>query len=173
MKRETDATGNGMKQNSGRVLVETLASMFLLILLGAGCFSLAMSAIGAYNRLYASKENASELRIAYSFVTTKIRQYDISGCLEVKPDAVSGKNALVIHEKIDDMVYDTWIFHYDGYLYEAIVLENEDPEVDISQPIARIDSFDIRYDEGAHGFFIKAGIEGHKTYGGFLKLRSR
>lgn len=172
MKRDNDACFIGLKQNKGRALVETLASMLLLILLGAGCFSLAVSAVGAYQRLNASKNNASELRIACSFVTTKIRQYDMTGCLEVKPDNISGINALVIHEKIDDKVYDTWIFHYDGCLYEAIVLEDENPEVDISQPIAKIDLFEINYDEKSHGIYIKAGIDGHKTYDSFLKLRS-
>ncbi len=172
MKRDPDSGYIELKQNKGRALIETLASMILFILLGAGCFSLAVSAVGAYQRIYAAKESTSELRIAYSFVTTKIRQYDISGCLEVKPDTISGNNALVIHEKINDKIYDTWIFHYDGYLYEAIVLEDEYPEVDISQPIARIDLFEINLSEEDQGIFIKAGINGHKTYDSFFKLRS-
>lgn len=173
MKRDHDTVRMGLKQNKGRVLVETLAYMMLLMLLGIGCFSLAVSALGAYQRIHASKENASELRIACSFVTTKIRQYDISGYLEIIPDNISGNNALVIHEKIDDTIYDTWVFHYDGWLYEAIVLENEKPEVDISQPIASIDFFEINYSEKEQGIYFKVGVNGYKTYDSFIKIRSR
>ncbi|HHY64239.1 MAG TPA: DUF4860 domain-containing protein [Clostridiaceae bacterium] len=172
MKRVPDMSSINIKQNRGRVLVETIAAMLLLVLLGVGCFSLAASAVGAYQRLHDSKVNAAELRIACSFITTKIRQYDMTGYLEVKPDPVSGKNALVIHEPIDGTIYDTWIFHYDGTLYEAITLENEDPETEISQPVARIDYFDISYDEKDRGICFSIGIDGYGTYDSFAKLRS-
>lgn len=172
MKRDPDKILIDLKQNKGRVLIETLATILLLILLGVGCFSLTVSAVGAYQRLYTSKENAAELRVATSFVTTKIRQYDMSGCLEVKPDPISGNNALVVHEKISDIIYTTWIYYYEGYLYEAIVLEGEYPEVDISQPIARIDNFEINYSEESKGIYTKVGINGCKTYDSFIKIRS-
>lgn len=172
MKRDPDTILIELKQNKGRVLIETLATMLLLILLGVGCFSLTVSAIGAYQRLYTSKEKAAELRVASSFITTKIRQNDMSGCLEVKPDPVSENNALVIHEEIDDVIYTTWIFHSDGWLYETIVLSDESPTVDISQPIARIDLFEINYSQGEKIIYTKVGINGYKTYDSFIKLRS-
>lgn len=172
MKRVPDVVSTSLKQNRGQVLVETVAAMLLLVLLGVGCFSLTVSAVGAYQRLHGSKVSTSEMRIACSFVTTKIRQYDVTGYLEVKPDPVSGKNALVIHEPIDGPIYDTWIFHYDGTLYEAITLEDEDPDTEISQPVARVDDFDISYDEKAHGIYIKTAIDGYGAYETFIKLRS-
>ncbi len=172
MKRDTDTICISLKQNNGRALIETIISMLLLILLGVGCFSLAVSSVGAYKRLYDSKGKNTELRIASSFITTKIRQNDMTGCLEVRPDPISGNNALVIHEEIDGVIYTTWIFLSDGHLYEAIVLQDESPSVDIGQPIAKIDLFEINYSEEEQCIYTKVGISGNKPYESFINLRS-
>lgn len=160
------------RDEKGRAMAETLATILLLILLGISCFSLALSTVNAYRKIYKTKEKTSELRVASSFIMTKIRQNDSTGCLDVKQDYISGKNALVIYENIEGNEYATWIFHHEGQLWEALVLKDEAISIELSQPIARIDNFEINYNKDVGGIRTKIGLEGHKPYEVFVKIRS-
>lgn len=164
---------NILKRVNGRAMIETLSAMLLLILLGAGCFSLSLSSFGAYQRLNDAKEKSTELRVASSFVTTKIRQNDIIGGIEVKPEPITGNNALVVYEKIDGESYATWIYHSSGYLMEALVLEHEVPSMDVSQRIAKVDDFKIEYNGDAQIIITSVGITGLKPYESTIKVRSK
>ncbi len=172
MKEVHNKNNISLKQKNGRASVETLCAMLLLILLGAGCFSLSFSTFGAYQRLNTSKEKSSELRVASSFIMTKIRQSDIIGCLDVKPDPITGNNALVIYESIDGEDYETWIYYSSGYIMEAFVLKGEEPLTDVSQTIAKVDSFRIDYNRAEHQILTSVGINGLKAYNSTIKVRS-
>ncbi|NLB77644.1 MAG: DUF4860 domain-containing protein [Clostridiaceae bacterium] len=162
-----------LKQKNGRVLIETICAMLLLVLLGAGCFSLSFSTFGAYERLNASKEKSSELRVASSFIMTKIRQNDVAGGLDVKPDSITGNNALIIYENLDGEDYDTWIYYNAGYIMEALVLKGEEPSIDVSQTIAKVDSFQIDYNREKNQIITSVGINGLKAYKSTIKVRSK
>ena len=82
-----------LRQEKGRALIETLSVVLLLVLLGACCLSLSLSTFKTYQRLHDSRDKTSELRIASSFLTSKIRQNDIAGSIEVKPEPITGNNA--------------------------------------------------------------------------------
>lgn len=162
-----------LKRDNGRVLIETLCAMLLLILLGAGCFSLSVSSFGAYQRLNDAKEKSTELRVASSFITTKIRQNDIIGGIDVKPEPITGNNALVIYENINGESYATWIYYSSGYLMEALVLEHEEPSSDVSQIIAKVDDFKIEYNRDEQIILTSVGINGFKSYKSTAKVRSK
>lgn len=164
---------NILKRENGRAMIETLSAMLLLILLGAGCFSLSLSSFGAYQRLNDSKEKSTELRVASSFITTKIRQNDITGGIDVKPEPTSGNNALVIYENINGESYATWIYYSSGYLMEALVLEHEVPSIDVSQRIAKIDDFEIKFNGEEQTVLTSVGIDGFKPYKSTTKVRSK
>lgn len=172
MKKVINQKYFSLREKKGRAMTETLSVMLLLILLGAGCVGLAASTFNAYKRIYKSKSNSSELRVASSFIMAKIRQNDVSGCLDIKPDPISGKNALVIYENIEGTEYATWIFHYEGQLWEAIVLKDEAPEINMSQSIARLDTFNINFDRDGVGIRTEVGLEGYKPYENITKVRS-
>ena len=162
-----------LRKENGRTFIETLSVLLILILLGVGCFSLSMSTFGAYQWLNDSKEKNTELRVANSFVMNKIRQNDIKGSLDVKSHPITGNNALVIYENINGEEYETWIFHNSGYLMEALVLKNEEPSIDVSQTIAKVDSFQIDYNIIDHMIFTSVGINGIKPYNSVIKIRAK
>lgn len=162
-----------LKQENGRTLIEALSVMLILILLGVGCFSLSISAFGAYQRLNDSKEKNNELRVASSFVLNKIRRNDINGSLDVKCHPIIGNNALVIYENINGEEYETWIYHSSGYLMEALILKNEEPSIDLSQKIANVDSFEIEYNHSEQKIFTSVGINGRKPYNSTIRIRSK
>lgn len=170
MKRENNTVLLLMRD--GKTTVETIATLLLLILLGVGLFSLSLSTVNAYHRLYEAKENATDLRVAQSYLSMKIRQNDRTGCLQVAVDPVSEKHALVAFEEIEGVSYATWVFHYNGSLYEALVLKDEAPSLEVAQAITRVDTFDIQYDEKEQGFFITLGKNGEQTIKTLLKTRT-
>ncbi|MGI6084053.1 MAG: DUF4860 domain-containing protein [Acetivibrionales bacterium] len=173
MKEVLYNNGISFKQENGRTLIETISVLLILILLGVGCFSLSLSAFGAYQRLNDSKEKINELRVASSFIMNKIRRNDVNGGLDVKAHPVTSNNALVIYENIDGEEYETWIYHSSGYLMEALVLKDEEPSADVSQIIAKIDSFEIEYDSVDHKIFTSVGIDGRKPYNNTIKIRTK
>jgi len=164
---------NNLRQKKGSILVETISVMLLLVLLGVCCLSLAMSSFEAYQRLNDSRAKSSELRIASSFIINKIRQNDAAGNIDVRPDPISGNDALVIYESINGENYATWIYHDSGCLMEAMVLRNESPSPDISQKIAKIDSFLLKFNREKNEIFVSVGIEGVRPYNSTIKIRSR
>jgi len=168
-----EVLGNNFRQKNGSILVETISVMLLLVLLGVCCFSLALSSFEAYQRLNASRAKSSELRIASSFIINKIRQNDVAGNIDVRPDPISGNNALVIYESINGTNYATWIYHDSGCLMEALVLRHEEPSSDVSQIIAKIDTFRLDFDREKKQIFLSVDIEGARPYSSTIKLRSR
>ncbi|NLO98956.1 MAG: DUF4860 domain-containing protein [Clostridiaceae bacterium] len=162
-----------LKPKNGRAMIETLSVMLLLILLGTGCFSLSLSSFGAYKRLNDAREKSTELRIASSFIVTKIRQNDVAGSIDVKPEPITGKNALVIYEHIDGESYATWIYYSAGYLMEALVLEHEEPSPDVSQQIAKVDDFNIEYDRDVQRISTSISIDGLRPYNSTATVRSK
>jgi len=163
---------NIIRQKKGSIMVETVSVVLLLILLGVCCFSLVLSSFEAYQRLNDSRIKSGELRIASSFIINKIRQNDVAGNIDVRPDPISGNNALVIYESINGENYATWIYHDSGCLMEALVLSNEIPSPDVSQKIGNVDSFRLDFDRENKQIFFSVGIEGVKPYNGIIKIRT-
>jgi len=164
---------NSLIQKKGSILIETISVMLLLVVMGLCCVSLSMSSFQAYQRLNDSRTKSSELRIASSFIINKIRQNDVSGNIDVKPDPITGNNALVIYENINGENYATWIYHDSGCLMEALVLKHEVPSADVSQIIAKVDSFQLDFNREKRQIFISVGIEGVRPYNSIIKIRSR
>lgn len=173
MKRGSRYIDRIIEDRRGRTSIETITTLLLIILLGMGLFAVTLSTVNAYQRLNTAKEGTTELRIAYSFVTTKIRQNDMTGCLDIVPDPISNQNALVLYETIEGIEYATWIYHYEDTLWEAFVLKEEMPSLEISQAIAKIDAFSISYDSNAQGIHIQMDKKGYESYGGMIKTRTR
>ena len=173
MKKENSTIIINMNNENKKASVETIATMLLLIILGIGMFCFTLSTVNAYKRINQEKESASEIRVANSFVMMKIRQNDAVGCLNVLKEPTTNKNALVIYENIKGVSYATWIYSYKGILWEALVLREEMPTLDVSQAIAKIDEFDILYDSKEKGFFIRYGITGQKHINTFIKTRTQ
>lgn len=138
--------GNGGHAQRGSVSVETIATLLLVLLLGIGIFSLAVTSTSAYTRLYEGKNLQSELRVALSFVQMKVRQNDLRGAVGIGINPVNRKTAVVIREEYDGEVYETWIYQDDGKLREAIMPEGEAPSNDLSFEIADVDGFSVDMD---------------------------
>ena len=94
-----------------------------LMLLFVLC-ALSVIAIGAsiYKKNVALMSNNNSHRIACAYITEKMRQADKGGEIHVKE--IFGENALVMSESIDGVIYNTYIYDYEGNLCELYARED-------------------------------------------------
>lgn len=119
------------------VFVICLALLFVLS-------ALSVIAIGAdiYRKNVTAMDSNNNRRIASAYITEKVRQSDVNGAVFAR--RIFDQNALVLQEEINGQLYDTYIYEYDGKLYELFA--RDDLEVfypQSGQKILNILSFDI------------------------------
>lgn len=141
-----------VKNEQGYSLIEMAVAMLLLVMFGLGIFMLAASSSGAYEMLTSKKSVNEEIRIASSYITTKLRQNDRENSVHVIEDYTDSSDALVISESISGETYLTWIYMSEGKLREVTIPESLSPSDDLSFIISEIDTFKL-FIEGKTIFF--------------------
>ncbi len=114
--------------------------LMLLFLLS----SLTVIALGAgiYRRNTQIMETNYSHRIAYAYITEKLRQNDVNGAIHV--ESIFGENALVMTEEVGETLYNTYIYNYNNNLMELFAradLNNFYPQS--GQVIMSIDDLQI------------------------------
>ena len=108
-------------------MVFTLCSL-LLIVLGAGVYKSTVNNI----------EQSFSSRTALTFVTKKIRQSDGD---EIFLGKLEDVDAIVIKEKINERDCVTYLYYYDGYLYEQFALESTNIGLESGQKLLQLEGF--------------------------------
>ena len=129
---------------SGYSLIEMTIAMLLLVIFGLAVFMLAASSTTTYEKLVDDKNTSEELRVASSYLVTKLRQNDQKEAISLESNLLFDSEALTIREVIGDETYITWIYISDGALREVTVLEGVEPSDDLSFEIAKVDEMAIR-----------------------------
>lgn len=114
-----------------------------------------------YDKINIEREINYDLRVSLSYIANKVRQADREGAVCIKE--LNGNNAVVIKEKYDDTVYETWIYFYDNYLYEILIDEGISFDMSDGMKVLKIDSFDItRIKENLYKFSVKSNTIGEE-----------
>jgi hypothetical protein len=115
--------------------------MFLFVL-----SALAVITIGAniYKKNVSAMSDNYSHRIASAYVTEKVRQADNQGRVYVED--LFDQHALVLQDEIDGVLYNTYIYSYDGYLMELYARADlKDIYPQSGQKILEITSFNVDY----------------------------
>lgn len=139
-----------LSANSGYTLIELTLVIALLALFGTATLSLVVSSSTAYKGIVEQKDTDSELRIALSYIDTKVKQNDSENVLRLKNNPVGAGSALVIEEILDGTSYETWVYYSAGRLREAWVEKGTAASDDLSFEIASIEGFEAEYDIESH-----------------------
>lgn len=120
------------------VFVVALLTLFaatasLLILIGARQYQ---TTTDQMNRNY-------EIRTAASYLTEKVRQYDTDAGIAVV--SFGDGQALALNDRINNKLYTTYIYYYDGSLCELYVSENAVFTPGAGQPLIALGGFDAAY----------------------------
>lgn len=132
---------------SGYSLIEMTIAMLLLVVFGLAVFMLAASSTTTYEKLVDDKNTSEELRVASSYLVTKLRQNDQKEAISLETNLLFDSKALTIREVIGDETYVTWIYVSEGVLREVTVLEGIEPSDDLSFEIAKVDEMEIRVND--------------------------
>lgn len=129
----------------------TIDSVFLLTLLVMfSATAVLVVFIGArqYQTIANRMESNYETRTAASYLEEKINQNDLAGCVEIA--SVEGHEAICLLKKANEKTYCTYIYCYDGYLYEITVAA--------SQPVALGDGLQIIPATGFHADYVNSRL---------------
>lgn len=99
------------KRKTNSILALLLFGVFAVCIL----FVL-LTGADTYRRLTERDQESYDQRTAAQYVATKIRQADREGGISVR--IFEGCPALILTEEIDGSIYETRIYHYDGYIRE-------------------------------------------------------
>jgi hypothetical protein len=97
-----------------------------------------------FERAIEKKTSEENLRIAMSYINMSIKQNDSQGKIQVQNKAFNDSDAIVIsHGKEEDGLV-TYIFFYEGSLYECYT--DTQPTLELSTPIVPLDGMEIEKD---------------------------
>lgn len=115
--------------------------MLLYLIIAILSVMIIISGQNAYISINKHKENNFERRIPISYIANKIRQSDMKNMIRLEETAVG--TALVLKEIIDDQHYETWIYCYEGGIYELFTDEDNEFSVDSGLKIMDVKNFSI------------------------------
>lgn len=98
----------------------------LVVLLLFGVFavcvlSVLLTGADAYQRLSERDRLSYDQRTVTQYLSTRVRQADRLGGVEA--GSFGSCSALVLQEEYDGVVYETWVYCYDGYIRELFAEE--------------------------------------------------
>ncbi len=94
-----------------------------------------------YENINKDRADNYEKRVSISYIANKVRQADKEKSIRVENSG--DVQALVIREVYGEDYYETWIYYYNGGLYELFTGENIQFNPEDGMKIMNIDSFSI------------------------------
>jgi len=123
-------------------ILELLLIAALILLFGATTFTLVSAGGVAYERILEDREADISLRVALSYLTTQLRQHDVSGAVSLR--ACETGDLLTFRQESGDDVYETRIYLDDGWLREDVVPEDTPFTTGAGTRITKLSGFSCR-----------------------------
>ena len=129
-------------KSKNRHIVDVAFILCLMLLFVLCALSVISLGAGIYKKNIESMKNNYDHRTVCAYITEKVRQSDTNGAIFVQD--LFGQNALVLQEKINGTLYNTYIYDYDGYLMELYARADLNTFYPQSgQKLLEVNSFDI------------------------------
>lgn len=122
---------------------DTFMVMLLFFLFAATAFILILVGIKQYKLTADNMNENYEVRTASSYFTEKFRQYDTD--LGISITEIDGTSALSFSEEIDDSLYTTYIYFYDGFVRELFVSDDSVYTLQSGQEIIELGDLQMQY----------------------------
>ena len=122
-----------------------------------------------YDNINEDRNTNYELQVSLSYIANKIRQSDKNEAVEIKE--LNGINAVVINEVYDEEKYQTWIYFYDGAIYEMFADADSAFELSDGMKVVEVNIFKIeKVNDELYKFTAVSNEESAELY---LSLYSR
>ncbi|MDR1615552.1 MAG: DUF4860 domain-containing protein [Syntrophomonadaceae bacterium] len=143
-----------VKNEKGYSLIEIAFVMILISLFGLTTYTLVAVGAKSYETMLYEREDHSNLRVALSYISTRVRQADVEN--DIRLEKIDGSSdALVISSAVDDDVYETWIYQYDSHLYELFKPQEIDFDPAYGTSLVAIGGMDLSLSQDRQGINIK------------------
>jgi hypothetical protein len=100
--------------------VSTITTMLLFSLFAMSVLTVLLLGVSAYRNINVVSREGHDGRVGLSYIWTKVKHGDEVGRLEIKN--FHGRPALYIYEEDSWDVYNTIIYHHDGWLCEIYTM---------------------------------------------------
>ena len=113
-----------MKTGQSKRKVDNLMVLLLFGVFAVCILSVLLTGADVYRKLSARDQISYDQRTASQYLATRVRQADRLGDVSIR--SFDGQDTLVFTEEIDDSIYETQVYCYDGYLRELFVAADGD-----------------------------------------------
>lgn len=106
------------QENQGKKtwMVSLISLILILGIFAVSALFLVNIGVQVYKNIVIANNDNFELRTSLSYIATKVRQADGAGLVELRD--VDGIRVLVLGEENEDGAFETYLYFWDGYLYE-------------------------------------------------------
>lgn len=118
-----------------RISVESILVMFLFIMFSASIGILIVEGQESYEAIIKSKNENEDMRIAFSYISKKIKQNDIVGHIEVVDNPYNDYKGLKLKLSGEEEGYYTYIFYDEEGLVELLATEGETIDKELGEVI--------------------------------------
>ena len=106
-----------MKEKKSKIT--SLIVLMVFCVFAVCILSVVLAGANVYERLVEKGQYRYEQRTAAQYITTRLRQADLSESVRIED--FEGKSALVLQEEIEGELYETYIYCYKGYIRELFI----------------------------------------------------
>ncbi len=124
------------------IAIESMIVMFVLILFAFVVFLVIDAGTNAYNNITNDKVSTESARVAYSYINMKIKQHDASDGVNV----IQTEFGDTLKIDFEDSEFSSFIFFFEGALYECLSKSDIMPKVDASNMITKLMGISIEKD---------------------------
>ena len=128
-------------KNENRHMVDVLFVITLFFVFALSALTLVILGANVYKRTVDHMDTSFNSRTSYAYVTQKLRQNDEAGTITVS--TLDDTDAVVMTETVNDTIYNTYLYEYDGYLCELLARADMDMSPNDGTKIIALDSFSI------------------------------
>ena len=141
-------------KNENRHMVDVLFVITLFFVFALSALTLVILGANVYKSTVNHMDSSFNTRTSNAYVLQKLRQNDDVGTISIMSQ--DGVEYIVMTKEVNDTLYNTYLYEYDGHLYE--LLERADMELDPSYGtlITDVDSFGVnQVNDSLYSFTIK------------------
>jgi len=149
-----------MRKISLRKSLPFLAILFLFLIFALCIFGVLLNGGEIYQNILTDQEEHYNENTLMQYLSARVHQGDWEKGVSV--NEFDGTVALVLAEKIEDKVYETYIYCYDGWLWELYTEEGFAVSVSDGEKILPLKDFVAEFDTTQHMIKIRVQLVDEK-----------
>lgn len=127
--------------------IDSIFIMLLFFLFALTAFVLIMIGVRQYKATANAMDYNYEIRTVTSYLREKTRQNSSNSSISI--ETIDGTNALCLKNTLNNTIYNTYIYYYDGSLREMYLQDGTPFTLNLGQQIVTISGFDMdKTDDG-------------------------